>query len=179
MTLRLTIDGEARLQVRTAHRWWKQNRERAPLLFAQEFAGMVSIIRQSPDVGVTLLRRGIPGLRRALMRKTSYHIYYVHTETYLRIIAVWSAVRGRRPKLQPPARRQAALSPREQEIVRLAAMGHPNKIIAYKLNISIWTVNTHLRHIFAKLNVSSRAAMVAKVLGSERMDLEYQQLCSA
>ena len=84
-----------------------------------------------------------------------------------------------RPKLQPPARRQAALSPREQEIVRLAAMGHPNKIIAYKLNISIWTVSTHLRHIFAKLNVSSRAAMVAKVLGSERMDLEYQQLCSA
>ena len=84
-----------------------------------------------------------------------------------------------RSRIQPPVRPQAALSPREREIVLLAAMGHPNKMIAYKLNISIWTVSTHLRHIFAKLNVCSRAAMVAKALGSERMDLEYQQLCSA
>jgi two-component system nitrate/nitrite response regulator NarL len=64
------------------------------------------------------------------------------------------------------------LSPREQEIVRMVAKGHPNKVIADVLNISSWTVCTHLRRIFAKLGVSSRAAMVAQllevgVLGSE------------
>lgn len=55
------------------------------------------------------------------------------------------------------------LSPREQEIVRMVAEGHPNKIIAGVLNISSWTVCTHLRRIFAKLGVGSRAAMIARV----------------
>lgn len=56
------------------------------------------------------------------------------------------------------------LSPREQEIVRMVAKGHPNKVIADVLNISCWTVCTHLRRIFAKLGVGSRAAMVAQLL---------------
>jgi DNA-binding CsgD family transcriptional regulator len=56
------------------------------------------------------------------------------------------------------------LSPREHEIVRMVAKGHPNKIIADVLNISTWTVCTHLRRIFAKLGVGSRAAMVAQLL---------------
>lgn len=56
------------------------------------------------------------------------------------------------------------LSPREQEIVRMVALGHPNKVIADVLNISAWTVCTHLRRIFAKLGVGSRAAMVAQLL---------------
>jgi DNA-binding CsgD family transcriptional regulator len=56
------------------------------------------------------------------------------------------------------------LSPREQEIVRMVAQGYPNKTIAAVLDISSWTVGTHLRRIFAKLGVGSRAAMVARLL---------------
>ncbi len=56
------------------------------------------------------------------------------------------------------------LSPREQEIVRMVAKGHPNKVIADVLNISAWTVCTHMRRIFAKLGVGSRAAMIARLL---------------
>lgn len=55
------------------------------------------------------------------------------------------------------------LSPREHEIVRMVASGHPNKVIADVLNISSWTVCTHMRRIFAKLGVGSRAAMVARL----------------
>jgi DNA-binding CsgD family transcriptional regulator len=61
-------------------------------------------------------------------------------------------------------RSRVQLSPREQEIVRMVAKGHPNKVIADVLNISSWTVCTHLRRIFAKLGVGSRAAMVAQLL---------------
>jgi DNA-binding CsgD family transcriptional regulator len=67
----------------------------------------------------------------------------------------------RMPKL---GRSRVQLSPREQEIVRMVAKGHPNKVIADVLNISSWTVCTHLRRIFAKLGVGSRAAMVAQLL---------------
>jgi DNA-binding CsgD family transcriptional regulator len=56
------------------------------------------------------------------------------------------------------------LSPREQEIARMVAEGYPNKTIAAVLDISSWTVSTHLRRIFAKLGVRTRAAMVARVV---------------
>jgi DNA-binding CsgD family transcriptional regulator len=63
-----------------------------------------------------------------------------------------------------PVEIQVNLSPREQEIARLVAKGLPNKTIAAVLDISPWTVSTHMRRIFTKLGVSSRAEMVAHVL---------------
>lgn len=56
------------------------------------------------------------------------------------------------------------LSPRETEIVRLVARGLPTKAIATVLDVSLWTVSTHLRRVFAKLQVNSRAEMVARAL---------------
>jgi len=73
----------------------------------------------------------------------------------------------RLPKETPS---RVVLSPREKEIVRMVAQGHPNKVIAGVLNISGWTVCTHLRRIFAKLGVGSRAAMVAKLLDTRNLD---------
>jgi DNA-binding CsgD family transcriptional regulator len=67
-------------------------------------------------------------------------------------------------RMRIPDHNAIRLSPREQEIVRMVAKGHPNKVIADVLNISSWTVCTHLRRIFAKLGVGSRAAMVAQLL---------------
>jgi DNA-binding CsgD family transcriptional regulator len=58
-------------------------------------------------------------------------------------------------------RERLELSPRELEIARLVALGHTNRMVAYELVISLWTVSAHLRRIYAKLGVSTRAAMVA------------------
>jgi two-component system, NarL family, nitrate/nitrite response regulator NarL len=65
-----------------------------------------------------------------------------------------------------PTEALLSLSPRERDIVNLITKGYPNKMIAELLDISAWTVGTHLRRIFAKLGVTSRAAMVAKYLRS-------------
>jgi DNA-binding CsgD family transcriptional regulator len=62
----------------------------------------------------------------------------------------------------------ARLSPRERQVVQMVALGYSNKVIAAHLRISAWTVCTHVRRIFAKLGVSSRAAMVAKVAEAAR-----------
>jgi two-component system, NarL family, nitrate/nitrite response regulator NarL len=68
-------------------------------------------------------------------------------------------------RCQPQASaEQVSLSPRELAIARLIAKGLPNKCIGEILEISQWTVATHLRRIFVKLDVTSRAAMVARVL---------------
>jgi DNA-binding CsgD family transcriptional regulator len=66
-------------------------------------------------------------------------------------------------RLPPTARNAYCLSPRELEVVRLVAEGHPNKVIAAVLDISAWTVSTHARRVFGKLCVTSRAAMVARM----------------
>jgi DNA-binding CsgD family transcriptional regulator len=55
------------------------------------------------------------------------------------------------------------LSPREREIARMVALGYPNKTIASVLDISSWTVASHLRRVFMKLQVTSRAAMITRL----------------
>jgi DNA-binding CsgD family transcriptional regulator len=71
------------------------------------------------------------------------------------------------PAAGADAPRTDALSPREREIARMVAMGHANKTIARVLQISSWTVNTHLRRVFGKLGVTTRAAMVARLASTE------------
>jgi DNA-binding CsgD family transcriptional regulator len=72
-----------------------------------------------------------------------------------------------------PSGKRVQLSPREHEIVRMVAKGHPNKVIADVLNISSWTVCTHLRRIFAKVGVGSRAAMVAQLLDAGALSADH------
>ena len=55
------------------------------------------------------------------------------------------------------------LSPREREIARMVALGYPNKTIASVLDISSWTVASHLRRVFMKLQVTSRTAMITRL----------------
>jgi DNA-binding NarL/FixJ family response regulator len=67
-------------------------------------------------------------------------------------------------RLEQRSSSEISFSPRELEIARMVAKGYPNKTIAAVLEISSWTVCTHVRRIFAKLSVSSRAAMVARMI---------------
>ncbi len=55
----------------------------------------------------------------------------------------------------------AGLTAREAEVLRLVATGATNKQIAEALFLSEKTVSRHLSNIFAKINVTSRAAATA------------------
>lgn len=62
---------------------------------------------------------------------------------------------------------QQVLSKREYEILQLVGNGLSNKDIATELDLSIYTIQTHIKHIYSKLTVSSRtkAVSTAKFLG--------------
>jgi non-specific serine/threonine protein kinase len=53
------------------------------------------------------------------------------------------------------------LAAREREVAILVASGHTNRQIGEALVISEWTVDTHVRHILAKLGLRSRAQVAA------------------
>ena len=52
----------------------------------------------------------------------------------------------------------------EKRILRFLVQGEPKKKIAHELGISFYTVDTHLRNIYTKLQVHSQSGAVAKVL---------------
>jgi DNA-binding CsgD family transcriptional regulator len=59
---------------------------------------------------------------------------------------------------------QASLTPRELELMAFAADGLDGPELARELALSPATVNTHLKHIYAKLEVSNRAGAVAEAM---------------
>ena len=62
------------------------------------------------------------------------------------------------PPREPPG--LAELSEREREVLALIGAGRSNSEIAGELFISMATVKTHVRHVFAKLDLRDRAQAV-------------------
>lgn len=71
---------------------------------------------------------------------------------------------------QPPAAgtQDLPVSPREAQLLQLLAKGYRSKEIADEMDIAISTVNTHIRHIYEKLHVRSRAEAVARLPAKPR-----------
>jgi DNA-binding NarL/FixJ family response regulator len=68
-----------------------------------------------------------------------------------------------------PARVGAVtLTPREVEVLRLVAEGLTDAAIAERLYVSVRTVNAHLRSVYTKLGVTSRAA-ATRIASSESL----------
>ncbi|MEI7900118.1 MAG: response regulator transcription factor [bacterium] len=63
---------------------------------------------------------------------------------------------------QPNVSASAPLSEREREVLELLVQGYVYKEIGDNLGITVPTVGTHVRHIYDKLHVQSRAQAVAK-----------------
>ena len=55
------------------------------------------------------------------------------------------------------------LTPRQTEVLALLLKGHPNKLIARELNVSVETVKDHVAAVLRTLNVSSRTQAVLAV----------------
>ncbi|HTC81551.1 MAG TPA: response regulator transcription factor, partial [Acidimicrobiia bacterium] len=68
---------------------------------------------------------------------------------------------------RPPGHRlhdPVTLTQRERDIVQLIVDGHSNKALAAALGIAHQTAKNHVRHVMAKLRVTSRVQLVAWAL---------------
>lgn len=60
----------------------------------------------------------------------------------------------------------AGLTPREREVLDLLVEGHPNKVVAHRLGISVRTVEVHRVHVMDKMQARTIAELVRKALAA-------------
>ena len=120
--------------------------------------------RAAEPADAALLRQHVVGALRAMLDQVQQRaIDAATTENGMSVMLEHDNVRC--VLVVSPQVPRHALSPRELQIARLVADGATNRAIASSLDISLWTVSTHMRRIFAKLGVCSRAEMVAQFFG--------------
>lgn len=56
-----------------------------------------------------------------------------------------------------------SFSKREQDVIEHLLLGKSNKKIAWELSISVATVEFHLKNIYTKLQVNSRAEAIVRI----------------
>lgn len=99
MTHVVLVAPEAEQQIRAIDAWWRANRPVSPDLFGGELREGFATLRTHPGTAPRAPHPTVKGLRRLLLPRTKYHIYYVPTDRRVLVLAVWSAVRGSGPEL--------------------------------------------------------------------------------
>jgi plasmid stabilization system protein ParE len=101
LSFRFKIAARADLQIRAAAKWWIKNRTAAPAAFAQDLESAFSLIEQFPYAGEEISHRRISGLRRVLLGRSQYHLYYAVylSERIVEVFALWHSSRGKPPRI--------------------------------------------------------------------------------
>lgn len=140
--------GAASAAARRAADRFAANGLRVPWAEALLLAGQASIAAGEPDVAAAALAEA-KQLADACAARPLYGA----------VVRAQSRAGASRPR---PAERDR-LTKREREIAELIAAGLRNRQIAERLQISRKTVETHQGRIFAKLAVTSRAALISRL----------------
>ena len=119
------------------------------------------------DLGSHLRRTGQPGEARAALRRAldlAQRCGAAPLADQARRELLATGARPRRTALTGPD----ALTSAERRVAVLAADGMSNRQIAQHLFITLPTVETHLRHAFHKLGITSRAGLPAQLASQAR-----------
>ena len=101
MSFRFKVSARADRQIRAAAKWWAKNRAGAPAIFARDLATAFDLIEEFPYAGEVVPHRLVANLRRILLGRSQYHLYYVAhpSDSVVEVLALWHASRGTRPPI--------------------------------------------------------------------------------
>jgi plasmid stabilization system protein ParE len=102
LSFEFRVSPQAGRQIRAAAKWWIRNRTKAPTLLRDELEAAYGLIDAVPRAGQSVPHARIAGLRRVLLGRTQYHLYYVvaEDERAVDILALWHTSRGKGPPLK-------------------------------------------------------------------------------
>jgi len=94
---RIQILDRARREFAIDIAWWRVNRPAAPHAIREELAKARDLLARNPEAGPAA--EDHPGIRRLLLARVSYHLYYRvnRAARQIEIVAFWHTRRG------PPA----------------------------------------------------------------------------
>ena len=99
MTLRVKVSARAASQIRRAAEWWAENRPAAPGAIRIDIGDALALLAEQPGIGALYEGARTKGVRRLLVGRIRYFIYYRATSDTLDVLAVWHVSRGRQPSL--------------------------------------------------------------------------------
>jgi plasmid stabilization system protein ParE len=99
--VRVWFTPRAAARAKAARKRWLETRPAALDLFDEELAHLVYQLRTIPHFGTPRPTRRRPWLKRTLLERTEYHVYFERDERKqeVRILMFWHARRGKEPKL--------------------------------------------------------------------------------
>jgi DNA-binding CsgD family transcriptional regulator len=162
----LLIDGRGRVL-------WMNRQAEARLRTLEASAGRTWRTRAAEDLGRCVAQ---PDARRPDWLRAGESLIVRPVEPAgldrrVLVTLVPSAVR-RMPSVES-VRSALSLSARESEVALLAAQGFSTVNIACRLEITEWTVRAHLRRLYRKTGVCTRAELACRVLGVQEHELGH------
>ncbi len=107
----------------------------------------------------TLAEQAVPPARTSFLETGEAYVFPRGWEMQTHFFSSGLLTDGVRARL-----RACRLTPREEQIVELLLHGMSNKVIAQVSNITEQTVKDHLKHVYRKMGVHQRTAVIAKLL---------------
>ena len=98
--MKVTLSKRAEREIERIDSRWRVERPAAPELFTDELDAVLDVLPASPEMG-KIYGTWHHGelVRRVMLEKSEYHVYYAIEDDELVVITVWGARRGRGPRL--------------------------------------------------------------------------------
>jgi plasmid stabilization system protein ParE len=97
LSLRLQVQATRRAarEIRAASKWWDENRPAAPDAFREAIDKAFELICTQPHIGEVATNVKLPGVRRILLSKVQYYLYYrVRSKPHtVEVVAIWQTSR--------------------------------------------------------------------------------------
>lgn len=99
--LPVVITRRAAKQIEEALQWWRANRPAAPDAIVEELERALPLISSQPGVGISAKAARLRGVRRILLLRVGYLLYYrlAPRRREIQVLALWHAQRATVPRL--------------------------------------------------------------------------------
>ncbi len=91
----IEITNLAERQLLAARAWWRRNRDKAPGAFDEELESALLYISENLSISTAYHDARRPGVRRFLIERIRYYIYFRVTGNSIQVLRIWHA--SRRP----------------------------------------------------------------------------------
>ena len=100
-SFRVVVTRRAASEIAAASEWLLGNRPKAPGAIGEELERAFALLSLQPHIGARARSERLPGIRRILLSRVQYHLYYRVNEEggRVEVLALWHARRGPGPGL--------------------------------------------------------------------------------